>query len=260
MAVSRPTPVLVTIDPRFRRRRIEVKRRAGRRRLRVLVGILILFGLTVASWVALRSPLLDVDRIELRGAAHTPRNQVLQTAGVHRGLAMVDVDEAAGARRLARLPWIAEARVWRAWPSTVLISVTERVPAAVTSADGQTWALVDRAARVLDVSATRPPGLVSIEGLGAPGPPASTLGGAAGALRVVTALPRALQARVTSVVALQAGEIALKLDPHGTVRLGPPDDLGAKVRAVETVLAQVDTRNLDVLDVRLPSSPVLTRR
>jgi hypothetical protein len=43
------------------------------------------------------------------------------------------------------------------------------------------------------------------------------------------------------------------------VRFGPPVDLTAKVRAAETVLAQVDTRDLDVLDVRLPASPVLTR-
>jgi hypothetical protein len=58
---------------------------------------------------------------------------------------------------------------------------------------------------------------------------------------------------------MQGGEIGLRLRPRGTVRFGPPVDLTAKERAAETVLAQVDTHDLDVLDVRLPSSPVLTR-
>ncbi|MDQ4098436.1 MAG: hypothetical protein M3144_11280, partial [Actinomycetota bacterium] len=80
-----------------------------------------------------------------------------------------------------------------------------------------------------------------------------------GALRVVEALSPALAARTNAVVSLQGGEIALRLHPRGTVRFGVPDDVAAKARAAETVLAQVDAGNLDVLDVRLPSSPVLTR-
>jgi hypothetical protein len=44
------------------------------------------------------------------------------------------------------------------------------------------------------------------------------------------------------------------------VKLGPPDDLVRKFDAVAAVMAQVDLRNLAVLDVRRPESPVLTRR
>jgi hypothetical protein len=43
------------------------------------------------------------------------------------------------------------------------------------------------------------------------------------------------------------------------VRFGPVDETLAKLRAVETVLASVNATDLEVLDVRLPSSPVLTR-
>jgi hypothetical protein len=58
---------------------------------------------------------------------------------------------------------------------------------------------------------------------------------------------------------VRGGEIALKLDPRGIVRFGGADQVAAKVRAIETVLASLDTSDLAVLDVRLPSSPVLTR-
>jgi hypothetical protein len=44
------------------------------------------------------------------------------------------------------------------------------------------------------------------------------------------------------------------------VRLGPPLQLEEKFRATRTVLGQVDTQALATLDVRIPSSPVLTRQ
>jgi cell division protein FtsQ len=259
MPVSRPTPVFLPIDPRIRRRRIEVQRRAGRRRLRVLLSIVGIVLLSAVGWAATRSPLLDVGRVDVQGASHTPLEAVLDAARVRPGKAMVDVDTAGAAGRIQALPWVSEARVRRAWPATVLISVTERVATAVTSGDGQRWALLDREGRVLEVVGARPPDLVAVEGVGAAGDPGSTLVSAAGVLRVVEALSPALAARTNAVVVLQGGEIAQKLHPRGTVRFGVPEDVAAKVRATEAVLAQVDTGNLDVLDVRLPSSPVLTR-
>jgi hypothetical protein len=54
--------------------------------------------------------------------------------------------------------------------------------------------------------------------------------------------------------------VELRLAPDGVVRLGRPEDLARKFDAVRAVLAQVDLRNLAVLDVRRPDSPVLTRR
>ena len=259
MPVPPPSPVFVPMDPRIRRRRIEVQRRAGRRRLRVVVGVLAMLALTAGGWLAVRSPLLDVDRVEVQGASHTARADVLRTARLRRGMAMVEVDGAGAARRLEALPWVAHARVRRSWPSTVLVAVDERAAKAVTSADGREWAVLDADGRVLEVRDARPPGLVAVEGVGRAGPPGSTLAGAAGPLQLVGALSPALAARADAVVALQGGEVALRLRPSGTVRFGPPVDLMAKERAAETVLAQVDASGLDVLDVRLPSSPALTR-
>jgi cell division protein FtsQ len=257
--ISRPSPVFLPIDPRIRRRRIEVQRRAGRRRLRVLLTIVAIVVSSVAGWAATRSPFLDVDRVDVQGASHTPRDAILRAARVTPGTAMVDVDTTSAARRIERLPWMAEARVRRAWPASVLITVTQRVATAVTSGDGQRWDVLDREGRVLEVAGARPPELVVVEGVGPAGGPGSTIAGATGVLRVVEALGPSLAARTKAVVALDGDEIALKLHPRGTVRFGVPVDVAAKARATEAVLAQVETGNLDVLDVRLPSSPVLTR-
>jgi hypothetical protein len=76
---------------------------------------------------------------------------------------------------------------------------------------------------------------------------------------VRAALSPELAARSDALVAVGDGEVELRLNPRGTVEFGPAVDLPAKVRAAETVLASVDTRNLATLDVRLPASPVVTR-
>jgi cell division protein FtsQ len=247
------------IDPRIRRRRIEVKRSQGRRRLRLLLLGTGVIGLSAGGWGATRSPLLDVDHIRVVGASRTPAGAVVEAAGVRRHQAMVDVDVQASSARVKSLPWVDEAHVHRLWPGGVVISVTERRPVAVTSADGATWAVLDPSGRVLDVASSAPPGLMSIEGLTELPAPGGTAARAKAPLSLLAALTPALRARTAAVVLAPGGQVELKLNPRGIVRLGPPDQLEAKVRAAETVLASVDLRNLAVLDVRLPASPVLTR-
>lgn len=256
--VRPPQPVFVPMDPRIRRRRIQVRRDEGRRRLRFLMTVLLILTFTVGGWVAVRSPLLDVDRVQVEGADHTLPRTIVHEAAVHGGQAMIDVDEGRAARRIEALPWVAHATVRRHWPSTVRISVIERRPEAVTRLDDGRWAMLDATARVLDI-VPDPPGGIAVEGVGSGAPPGAELSGAKAPLAVVTALSPQLAARTAAVAAVEGGQIELKLNPRGIVRLGPPDDLPAKLSAVETILARVDTRNLATLDVRLPSSPVLTR-
>ena len=260
--VNPPQAVIVPMDPRIRRRRMEVRRDEGRRRLRLLVAVLLILTFTVAGWVAIRSPLLDVDRMQVEGADHTAATAIVHQAAVRGGQAMIDVDEGGAARRVETLPWIAHATVRRRWPSTVRITVTERRAVAVTRFDepggDSRWALLDATGRVLEI-VPDPPGGIAVEGVGASAPAGAVVAGAKGPLEVVTALSPQLAARTTAVSVVDGGQIELKLNPRGIVRLGPPDDLKAKLTAVETVLARVDVRNLATLDVRLPSSPVLTR-
>ncbi|MGH9280560.1 MAG: cell division protein FtsQ/DivIB [Acidimicrobiales bacterium] len=259
-----PSPVLgLRIDPRIRQRRIEVRRAEGRRRLRAVGTAILLVLCGIASWMTLGSPLLDVDRRRVVGAVHTPAQAVLDAAGVPRGEAMVDVDEGAVAARVEQLPWVARATVRRAWPGTVVITVTERRPSAVTRTNEESWALLDIDGKVLEIVGERPVGLVALEGVLGAAPtdaqPGARATSVAGPLEVVRSLTPALTARTEAVVVVQTGEIALKLNPRGTVRLGTAEQVSAKVRAIETILASLDTANLAVLDVRFPSSPVLTR-
>lgn len=259
--LSRPPDPGLVMNPRIRQRRVDVRREEGRRRLWFLVvaaSVLVGAGAAVG---ATRTPLLDVDKVEVRGATHTPRNALLGAGGLERRPLMVDVNASRVSRRVEALPWVLQARTRRAWPGTVVIDVTERTPAAVVRA-GSGWAVVDATGRVLEVGATRPPDIANLNGAPAPGPPGTTLAEAgAGSLRVVAALPPALRARVREIVTTPGGEVSLQLGPPGgEIRLGRPDNLESKLSSAITVLEKANVGRLAVLDVRVPTAPVLTRR
>lgn len=250
----------VTMDPRIRERRIKVRRDEGRRRLRLLVGLVAVALVIAGSVGASRSALLDVDHVRISGATKVTDAQVLAAAGLDRHRFMIDVDSGSAARRIAALPWVATAEVTRHWPGTVHIAVTERVAIAAISQPSGPVALVDSSGRVLDTAATPPPGLLRIDGFpGAPAPGRRVEGGPADAVAVAAALPDTVRSRVAAVTQ-QAGEIDLRLvGSSGIVRLGGTTDLDAKMVALATLLTRVDSRDLATIDVRVPEAPVLTR-
>ena len=251
------------MDPRFRRRRVEVRREEGRRRLRVLVGITTVAALAGGGWAATGSPLLDLDRVVVEGAVRTTPAEARFASGLRLGEPLLDVDQEAAVRGVETLPWVDRATVRRRWPGEVRIRLVERQPVAVTAVESGGVALLDDRGRVLEWVDGAPPGLPVLTGLPPAGPPGSTLApDGVAALSVAVALPEELRARTVGVAPAEGdrGEVEIRLSPEGSVRLGPPVDLDRKFDAIRAVFAQVDLGNLAVLDVRRPDSPVLTRR
>ncbi len=255
---ARSAPSRVAIDPRIRRRQIDVVRAAGRRRLRLVVVGLVTVAVLVAAWGATRTPLLDVDRVVIQGATHTGAPAVGAAAGIDRGIAMTDVDGAGAARRVSSLPWVLRTDVVREWPSTVRIRVVERTATAVTRQGGAAWVLVDRTGRVLAPAVVPPPDLVVIDGPAAGAPGTSVAPPARDPLEVAAQLPPALAPRVATVT-LGTNGVELRLKPQGVVLVGDTTGVADKLQAALTVLAAVDGRTVSNLDVRIPSTPVLTR-
>ena len=222
----------------------------------VVLGVLLLTG---AGAAATRSSALDVDRVMIAGARHTAVPDVLRSAGLDRHRLMMDVHADEMIDRLGQLPWVARVEVERDWPNVVRIALEERVPAASVTAAGGGWALADRSGRVL----THQPGpaadLPQITGGPAAGAPGSVVAAPVqDALATAAALPAGLRPRAP-IVAVGPEGVELRLKPKGVAKLGSIDRLGAKLDAVLTVLERGNVENLAVLDVRVPSAPVLTR-
>jgi cell division protein FtsQ len=249
------------MDPRIRARRIEVRRDAGRRRLRRMAWLGVVVAVALGFLVALRSPLLDVDEVRVIGTHQTSPEAVAEAAGIDVGAPLMDLDLGRSAARVGALPWVGEVRIHRELGGGVAIEVTERAPAAVVG-EGDDAVLVDAEGRILAASADVPElaaQLVRVAGLTtdrAPGAslPPETLEALALAARLGTAVPGAI------------GEVAVGEDltatlvQGGEVLFGDTGRLTAKLRSLETVLAQVDLTCLGTLDLRTPASPVLTRR
>jgi cell division protein FtsQ len=280
----------VVVDHRMRARRIRVRRETGQRRLRRLALGLAALALVVGAAAATRSPLLDVERVEVTGTDRTSVDAVLRAVAVERGEPLVSVDVGAAARRVEELPWVDDATVARGWPSTVEVQVSEREPVALVHVTGAHVALVDAEGRVLTIearpgaaaedeqagvaggpgeggtsegataagegAATGPAALAVLTGVEGPLVEGGTLEGAAGeALRVALAVAERMPGAVTSV----STELEAELADGGIIRFGDAGRLDAKVTAAKTVLDQVDLSCLAVLDVRVPGSPALTR-
>jgi cell division protein FtsQ len=243
--------IRVRIDPRLRARRAAVRRDAGRRRLhRLLLGASVVTTLTVAAAVAW-SPLLAVHTIVIRGAG-ADRAAVRAAAGVTRGQPMLLVNAGGVAGAVRRLPTVASARVERDFPNTVTITVSHRVAVAWAPAGPGRDAVLDGHGDVMAVGPRPPAGLPELAGLTrVPG-----LGGrlTAPAAAAAAALGPSLRGRVTALVALPTGLVAVVADGP-QIRVGDGTQLAAKAEAAAAVLAAL-VAPARYIDVSVPSAPV----
>lgn len=258
--------IRVPVDPRIRRRRVEVTRAEGRRRFKILLAVLGSVALVATGWAATRSALLDVDAIAVLGAEHSTVAEVVAASGIRTGQALTDVETTKAEAGIGRLAWVLSVSVTKDWPGSVRVTLTERRPVAAVerpAATGSGWAVVDATGRVLETVGERPGPLPPIVGLEVvPGPGGQLREDSAAVLAVAGAVPDSLLQRLTGV---SPGNptgpgIELLLEGGARIRIGSPDRLMEKFRSVVTVMTRVNTAGLDVLDVSVPDSPVLTRR
>lgn len=256
----------MAVDPRLRARRREILRETGRRRLRRVQMGLGIVAVGAAGWGVTLSPLLDVDRVNVLGAEMSGADAVEQAAGIDRGEALLTLELSRAADAIEALPWVATATVTRHWPGEVSITVTERRSLAVVAGTDGAGVVVDgdgrQLARADEAGRSE---LVRIVGLDVEPRLGATLGKEAGAaLELVGLLPASLPGVVQVAVTDGGLEMTLAHDTgeETTVRFGGSSRLPEKVRAL---VALVDAEVLvvspapQVVDVRVPDAPVLTR-
>jgi cell division protein FtsQ len=252
------------MDPRMRARRVEVQRTEGRKRLRRVGIVGIAVAVAALMWWLTLSPLLDVDSIRVQGAAHTGDDAVLAALDIHRGDALLTADVGGAAAALSKLPWVATARVRRAWPGTLSVTVVERQPVAAVAARGGGWVVVDRGGRELAVEKEPAIELVRIAGRKIPVALGEDVADALqGALDLAAVLPDSLHAAVGALWPQRDGSIeatvALPSGGTATARFGAADQLEAKLVSLAAVLERADLANVRIIDLRVPAAPALTR-
>ena len=248
------------IHPRFRARRIEVKRDEGRRRLRRVIAFGAVAMLLVVTYGLTRSPLLDLDHVDVAGVEHTDAAELMRVGGLERGLPMTDLDLDRARRHIAALPWVDTVTVERQWPGTVVVAVSERHAVAALAVEGAPWLVLDATGRVLEERTTRPTDLAVLAPIGLRAAPGETLPAALPALSLAGYVTPDLRAWVQEIVTNADGTLDARLASGITVTFGSPAHLADKMIGLATVLTRVDLKDLARIDLQVANSPVLTRR
>jgi cell division protein FtsQ len=245
--------VTATIDPRIRERRIEVKREAGRKRLRAMLIVLCIVLTLGTAYLIVESPMLDVDHVRITGLTHLQPADVQRAAGVDLGSPLLRVETGKVQARVEQLPWVEHSDVSLRVPGTLRIAIQERVPVAYARRDPSHAVLLDATGLVLANFDTRIDGLIEIRGMRRV-PAIGRRLAPANAPGVVARLPQGLAARVGAVDIARG--VTLVLSSGGEVRLCTPEDVTAKGAAAEAVMAQLGDQRFTYIDVCVPSAPV----
>ena len=211
--------------------------------------------LATAVFALTRTGLFRVRAIEVEGAVHLSRPEIVRQSGISRHDNAIWLDETAAIERLVRSPWIARAEVRVDLPWTVTVTVTERSPIAVLNrGSGEMLVATDGAI----LGAGRPAGLPVIEA-----PPtwiaASRGASIADAARALDALTPELRGKVRRVIVGGPGGLELLWEDGIRVLFGPARSYAEKARVLADVLAWIDRSGQEVraIDVSAPSAPAV---
>lgn len=114
--------------------------------LAAVVAAVFRFGPVLATEAG-RHPYFAVRQVVLGGARVLDRDAVLAAAGIHVGTSIWAVDPRRAEERIAALAWVREVSVRREFPDRVIVTLSERAPAAIAAIEGLQY--VDRGGRVL---------------------------------------------------------------------------------------------------------------
>ena len=205
----------------------------------------------VVVWLLAFSSVFGVSTVRVDGVHALTAGQVRKAAAIADGTPLLRLDRAAVEHRVERLPGVAHADVRTSFPSTVVISVTERLPVGYVktgNGDRAGYRLVDRTGLAYETVRTVPARLplLVVPG-GTQGRPT-----AEAVATVAASLPASLLAQVQSIQALDPTSITLLLSGQRVVRWGSADRSADKARILPVLLRAPGVSQVDVSDPDLP--------
>jgi cell division protein FtsQ len=235
---------------RVRNERSDGPKPLGRRAvrgLRLLTWLVVLTVIGVGLGLVLYfTPLMSARSLVVTGTGAVTREEVVAAAKVTLGTPLLQIDTDEVADRVAGIARVASARVQREYPSTLRITIVERVPIVVKDyPDGPH--LFDKDG-VDFATAPPPPGLayIDVDRPGPNDPPTKA------ALQVMTSLSPEVVGQVSRIAAPSVASITLTLTDGRTVVWGTTDRTEEKAEKLGALLTQPG-RTYDVSRPDLPT-------
>lgn len=231
-------------------RRVERRQpvQGGRRWRWVATALLAAAAVAVLTWVIAFSSILGAANVRVRGTHTLTADRVRAAADIVSGSPLARLDTGAIERRIEGLPDVASARVVVSYPSTVLITVRERVAVGYLEL-ARGAVLVDVTGRQFRSVATPPRGLPRFDvPAGVPGEaPARAVAVVAGAL------PATVRAALASIQASDPSAVTLNLSDRRVVRWGSVERSDTKGAVLVALLGRPGS----VFDVSDPDLAVV---
>ncbi|MFF4338642.1 cell division protein FtsQ/DivIB [Kitasatospora sp. NPDC001540] len=228
------------------------------------VGVLVALGALVVGglgWTVFFSAALDVRGVAVQGLDSgrlTQQDVERALGGTASGpLARVDLDEARA--EVAKLPRVASVEVWRGWPHTLRVKVTERRAVAAIQRDGGGFVQVD-AGGVEFATEPQPPSGVPVVALQLSQPAQDAVAVidrptlVRSAVTVAAGLPPDVAKQAGSLTVYSYDDIRLRLASGATVRWGSAEDTPRKAAVLTALLGQKASN----YDVSAPDAPAVS--
>jgi cell division protein FtsQ len=201
----------------------------------------------VLAWVVFFSSMLGARTVKVSGLKVLSSAQVTRAAAIAHGTPLIRLDTGAVQRRVESIADVASARVSTSYPSTVTITVVERVPVGVVKVAAG-YVLVDKTGDQYRTVANRPAGLPLF--VVPPGTSAKDTGGAVATVAV--SLGAALRAEIGSIQALDPQAITLAMMDGKVVAWGSATQNSLKARVLVALLARPGQHQIDVTNPAAP--------
>jgi cell division protein FtsQ len=238
-----------TLPARLYAARMRSRERWRRLSMTVTVALTLLF---ISAYIVVwHTSVFALTNVRVVGEKTISAQQVIGASALGTGTPLVSVDTGGAATRVEKLPQVALASVSLDWPHTVVITVTERVPAALIP-NGSGYDVVDVSGVVFKTVAEPVAGLAVIQIQGGQAVKAAAVPGALAALK---ALPSGIAHEVTGIAASSAYSIVLTLHGGVTVEWGGSDN--ATVKAADLV-AMMRHGRATRYDVSAPDAPAMS--
>jgi cell division protein FtsQ len=227
-----------------------LRTRSRRRRLSVTVTVAACLLALLGYLLLWHTSLIAVRGVRVVGAKNVAVARILTAAQIRTGSPMAALDPAAVAAKIEGIAQIASAAVSRDWPGTVVVTVVERVPAALVP-DPSGYEVVDGGGVVFGQVSTATKGLPVIT-VSAPAKADEVVPGALSALR---ALPASVDKTISAVTASDPYAITLRFTDGATVNWGGGDQAAEKARDLVALLRTGAHRHYDV---SAPDAPAMS--
>jgi cell division protein FtsQ len=231
------------------RRETKAGDRPPRNRRRV-VGIAVSIAVVLAvfgTWLIAFSSVFGVRTVEVHGVHLLSAAQVRAAADVKNGTPLVRVDTSAITRRIEQLAEVESAQVSTSFPSTVVITIEERVPVGYVLRAGHVR-LVDHSGLEYRTVGSAP---LDLPRLAVPTGKDEQRTAAAVAA-VAAALPARIRRQINSIQALDPDSITLVLTRGRIVRWGSAGRTAEKAQLLPALLKQRGVHDVDLTDPDQP--------